>query len=258
MPSWPPEAEAIGSTADRSKELSLFCSPICLDSFILRIAESGTIIVELSEKLAIDPIIAKKNSPINNRAIKEPVNAASVFFKNCFISFINYFGQGNDIIYLCKDHSVKMKKLFIYISATALIFTYVFSNVGFVVHECLDSGSIDVVSLLGDVSCEDIHEYSHEMEDEQHSSCSENCGGGTHGDNCCDSEVFNLSLEQDVRASLELKKSQFPETLFLFPRSEEKPLNEACSLNLNHYSARDFHSYQSGREKLTKISTWIL
>lgn len=149
-----------------------------------------------------------------------------------------------------------MKKVFIHIFAAVLVFTYVFSDVGFAVHKCKDSGSTDIISLLGDVLCGNIHEDFHSEPTPSHSCNSEDCA--SHTQNCCKTEIHNLSDEQDVKASLEFKKPLFPETTFLFMTSAIDPLNESYFSKINYYIYRGSPSVLLGSDKLSVISTWLL
>ncbi len=94
-----------------------------------------------------------------------------------------------------------MGKKILNISISLLVFAYMVANVGFAVHECHDIHTSDVLLLIGDISCENIHGVSHICEGDHKSdeSCSDSCEN--HSDECCAVKTYNLSDEQDVKNS---------------------------------------------------------
>lgn len=84
------------------------------------------------------------------------------------------------------------------IFSVLLIILYVIGFVGFGVHECRTEETINVLLMMGDVSCESIHDHSHD-----HNGCSDSrcdshlfhytdCSG-----ECCSTDIFVVSSEQD-------------------------------------------------------------
>lgn len=94
------------------------------------------------------------------------------------------------------------------IFSVLLIILYVIGFVGFGVHECRTEETINVLLMMGDVSCESIHDHSHD-----HNGCCEfhcvvhnshftDCSG-----NCCDTEVYVITSDQNSLQDEDLKLS---------------------------------------------------
>ena len=79
-----------------------------------------------------------------------------------------------------------MKKASRHLCCLLLVLTYVFSYAGFGIHTCHEDGSRHFVWMLGDVSCEQIHNHSHDADHDHH-----------HDDGCCTTHVYVLTDAQD-------------------------------------------------------------
>ncbi len=71
-----------------------------------------------------------------------------------------------------------MKRLFTYQAAILLTVTYMLSYIGFGIHTCSCDGTIQVILLFDNLSCETIHAHIHLKGSHEHH----------HGDGCCDEE----------------------------------------------------------------------
>jgi hypothetical protein len=75
---------------------------------------------------------------------------------------------------------------------------YIVGFVGFGVHKCHIEGTTDLVLMMGDVSCESIHDHIHDHHDCCESHCDSypfhftDCSG-----ECCSTAVFVVTSEQE-------------------------------------------------------------
>ena len=86
--------------------------------------------------------------------------------------------------------------------------TYVFAHMGFGIHTCHDDGCRHFVWMLGDVSCESIHEHDHEhCHEHSHEAGHEH----HHDDGCCSTQVYVLTDAQDnAPATADLSAPEMP------------------------------------------------
>lgn len=83
------------------------------------------------------------------------------------------------------------------LSIPFVIVIYLMAFLGFGVHTCSTSGTQDLILLVGDVSCEEIHHHHH-----THSCDHSDCGDHHHDGNCCHTEVYEVSDEQTSEIQL--------------------------------------------------------
>lgn len=91
-----------------------------------------------------------------------------------------------------------MKRFFSYCVTLFVTISYIVTLTGFGVHECSESGSVDVVSLYGDLSCERIHKHDPNHVEEQGHECScGKCRSQEDHEDCCSTKVVVLDDQQD-------------------------------------------------------------
>ena len=98
---------------------------------------------------------------------------------------------------------MRLKTRIITIPFVILVYLMAFLGIG--IHTCSASGTQDLILLVGDVSCEEIHNHSH---------CSDNtdCEGHHHDENCCKTTIYEVSDEQTAEVQIVLS-APFPMTL---------------------------------------------
>jgi hypothetical protein len=91
-----------------------------------------------------------------------------------------------------------MKTLVKHLFCALFTIFYLIGFVGFGVHKCRIEGTANMFLMMGDVSCESIHEHSHDHHGCSDSRCDSHpfhytdCSG-----ECCSTDVFVVSSEQD-------------------------------------------------------------
>lgn len=105
----------------------------------------------------------------------------------------------------------RMKTLMRNIFFVVMALLYIVSTMGYGVHTCTSDGSASLVLLFGESPCEFVHSHidehgncithSHPHSSEHHSDCSEHHNDGcnhSHSDNCCSTDVYVLSQDQNT------------------------------------------------------------
>lgn len=91
-----------------------------------------------------------------------------------------------------------MKKLAKHIFCVLFTIFYIMGFVGFGVHKCRADGTTNLFLMMGDVSCESIHDHLHDHHDCCDSQCDDHpfhyteCSG-----DCCSTDVFAVTSEQE-------------------------------------------------------------
>jgi len=100
-----------------------------------------------------------------------------------------------------------------YILFASVVVLYLFSTMGYGVHKCSSEGTADVVLLFGETPCEYLHSHIDEhgrSYTHSHATCSHTSHTGyshnhsdeesahVHGDECCSTNVYVLTQDQDT------------------------------------------------------------
>lgn len=91
-----------------------------------------------------------------------------------------------------------MKTLVKHLFCALFTIFYIVGFVGFGVHKCHIEGTTDLVLMMGDVSCESIHDHTHDHHDcceshcDSHSFHYTDCSG-----ECCSTDVFAVTSDQE-------------------------------------------------------------
>lgn len=82
-----------------------------------------------------------------------------------------------------------MQKVIRYLFSLLVLLAYMFTSIGFGVHECSAKGTRQILIINIDRPCEQIHDYC---------SCnSKSCSANQHSHNCCSTEIYHLDLAYD-------------------------------------------------------------
>ena len=153
-----------------------------------------------------------------------------------------------------------MNKIFTYCITGVLLFCYIVAMTGFGVHECVISGSRDIVSLYGDLSCETIHKTD-PHEDDHGCSCGA-CGGSEHQDEhhdkgCCSTKIIIIKDQQEVTSHVAVT---MPYSLFSDMNWDCESVSSLVVLlaDSSHYHYADGPPLPVRDVHLSYISQWRL
>jgi len=114
-----------------------------------------------------------------------------------------------------------MKRLFTYPAAFLLILTYMLSYIGFGVHTCSCDGTMQVILLFNNLSCETIHTHIHLKGSHEHHHGDGCCDEGSetgdsgercthnHDDGCCHTDIMVITDDQDDSRQTNLVQVSF-------------------------------------------------
>lgn len=165
-----------------------------------------------------------------------------------------------------------MKSLLKYFFCTVLICVYVFSYMGFGLHECKCEGTKDLILMLGDTSCEAIHSHTHSH---IHTGCEHphshphtvGCHHGEegcsccddhiseHGGNCCDTSIYVVSADQDGGKN---SVANVTVPVYTLEHSFFSIHNYSSDLTAELYYDADPPLILYGEDALSSISVWRL
>lgn len=108
-----------------------------------------------------------------------------------------------------------MKRILSGILSSLLVLAYLVTSTGFGVHFCESGNTNDLVLLIGDISCEKIHQHYHENNIPHHHHSQEGgCDCCSHSDeqscsesgaycsikekDCCNTVVYSLAEDQNI------------------------------------------------------------
>lgn len=155
----------------------------------------------------------------------------------------------------------RMKTLMRNIFFMAVALLYVVSTMGYGVHTCTSDGSASLVLLFGESPCEFVHSHidehgncithSHPHSSEHHNDCSEHhhndcsehhndCCNHSHSDNCCTTDVYVLSQDQNTAEYNIIIAPQVSDAFYLMADVPEI-LSEAAvvSYKSHNFTSRD-------------------
>ena len=93
--------------------------------------------------------------------------------------------------------AAEMKNVFIKYMSMLLVVWYCLSIIGFDVHACTTTGNVFVNSVLGGVTCSDIHP-EHDCHGHNSCCCSHGCCDQKKAEDCCTNEIEVLDCDTVV------------------------------------------------------------